>query len=158
MRRSSNSGGSPRIVSGLAENTNSIFGDGYNRARYSNPAIGRFLSEDPLGSAGSGPNLYEYAGDSPTNFVDLSGLDKNQGSSNSFAAMLGMMVFQMDSEGDAPNTGAIRPLGRWECASYRADKELSIASMKSGDSPDNPKVQAFLGNSISGVFNLFTSN
>jgi hypothetical protein len=58
----------------------------------------------------------------------------------------------------APNTGTIRPLSRLECASYRADKELSIASMTSGSSPDNPVVQAFLGNSISGVVNLFTTN
>jgi RHS repeat-associated protein len=46
----------------------------FYRARYYKPTTGRFLSEDPLGFAGSGPNLYEYAGDSPTNFVDPSGL------------------------------------------------------------------------------------
>ena len=33
------------------------------------------LSEDPLGFAGSGPNLYEYAYDSPLNFRDPLGLD-----------------------------------------------------------------------------------
>lgn len=60
--------------------------------------------------------------------------------------------------GTAPNTETIRPMSRLECASYRADKELSIASMTSGGSPDNPAVQAFLGNSISGVVNLFTTN
>ena len=32
------------------------------------------LSEDPIGFAGSGTNLYAYASDSPTNFVDPSGL------------------------------------------------------------------------------------
>ena len=45
-----------------------------------------------------------------------------------------------------------------ECASYRADKELSIASMTSGSSPDNPVVQVFLGNGFSGVVNLVTSD
>jgi len=53
-------------------------GDGlglyYYRARYYNPATGRFLSEDPLGFRGSGPNLYAYVGDSPTNATDPLGL------------------------------------------------------------------------------------
>jgi uncharacterized protein RhaS with RHS repeats len=44
------------------------------RARYYNPTTGRFLSEDPMGFAGSGPNLYEYAGDNPVSFNDPFGL------------------------------------------------------------------------------------
>jgi RHS repeat-associated protein len=47
----------------------------YNRARYYSPAQQRFISQDPLGFAGSGPNLYAYAGDSPTNFTDPRGLE-----------------------------------------------------------------------------------
>ena len=48
-----------------AESGNDYFG-----ARYYNPATGRFLSEDPLGFAGSGPNLYAYAGDDPIDLYD----------------------------------------------------------------------------------------
>jgi RHS repeat-associated protein len=49
----------------------------YYRARYYDSAVGRFISEDPLGfSAGDG-NLYRYVGNSPTNFIDPSGLDEN---------------------------------------------------------------------------------
>jgi hypothetical protein len=44
------------------------------RARYYNPSTGRFLSEDPLGFRGGGPNLYAYVGDSPLNFLDPFGL------------------------------------------------------------------------------------
>jgi uncharacterized protein RhaS with RHS repeats len=43
------------------------------RSRYYSPAIGRFISRDPAGLAG-GINLYAYAGDSPTNFTDPTGL------------------------------------------------------------------------------------
>jgi RHS repeat-associated protein len=45
----------------------------YYRARYYNPNTGRFLSEDPLGFAGSGTNFYAYVYNSPTNFRDPSG-------------------------------------------------------------------------------------
>ncbi len=48
----------------------------YYRARYYNPAMGRFLSEDPMGFAGSGPNLYAYAGGDPMDFNDPFGMDK----------------------------------------------------------------------------------
>jgi RHS repeat-associated protein len=54
----------------------------YYRARYYNPTTGRFISEDPSG-LGGGINLYAYAGGSPTNFTDPSGLkphDPNCGS------------------------------------------------------------------------------
>jgi len=34
----------------------------------------RFISQDPLGFSGSGPNLYAYVFESPTNLVDPFGL------------------------------------------------------------------------------------
>jgi len=46
----------------------------FYRARYYNPQTGRFISEDPLGFAGGGPNSYAYVFDSPTNLFDPSGL------------------------------------------------------------------------------------
>ena len=43
------------------------------RARYYDPALGRFLSEDPIGIA-DGLNLYAYAGNYPVNMWDPTGL------------------------------------------------------------------------------------
>ena len=48
----------------------------YYRVRYYNPAIGRFISEDPIGFLG-GINEYVYVDDDPMDFIDPFGLDKN---------------------------------------------------------------------------------
>jgi RHS repeat-associated protein len=45
----------------------------FYRARYYSPTLQRFISEDPIGFLGSGPNLYAYASNSPTNFGDPGG-------------------------------------------------------------------------------------
>ena len=44
--------------------------------RWYSAAEGRFLSPDPTGLAGGSTNLYEYAGNSPTTYIDPSGLDQ----------------------------------------------------------------------------------
>jgi len=49
----------------------------YYRARYYNPNLGRFISQDPIGVR-AGPNLYAYAVDAPTEFVDPRGTDKQK--------------------------------------------------------------------------------
>ena len=46
----------------------------YYRARYYDAAVGRFLSEDPIGFAAGDTNLSRYVGNSPINFTDSSGL------------------------------------------------------------------------------------
>ncbi|MDD5759859.1 MAG: hypothetical protein PHI06_12350, partial [Desulfobulbaceae bacterium] len=46
----------------------------YMRARYYDPQVGRFLSEDSLGFEGGDLNLYAYVGNSPIMGVDPSGL------------------------------------------------------------------------------------
>ena len=45
----------------------------YYRARYYDPSLGRFISRDPMGTAGSGVNLYVYCGDNPTDATDPTG-------------------------------------------------------------------------------------
>jgi hypothetical protein len=46
-----------------------------NGAREYNPATGRFNQPDPGGFATSGPNLYDYAANAPTNGTDPSGYE-----------------------------------------------------------------------------------
>jgi RHS repeat-associated protein len=48
-------------------------GQYYYRARYYDPADGRFISEDPIGFRGNDLNLSRYVGNSPTIFTDSSG-------------------------------------------------------------------------------------
>jgi RHS repeat-associated protein len=48
----------------------------YSRARYYSPAMGRFMSEDPLGFAGGDVNLYSYVGNAPLHATDPFGLSR----------------------------------------------------------------------------------
>lgn len=43
-------------------------------ARYYDPEVGRFLSEDPIGFEGGDVNLYNYTSGNPVNWVDPYGL------------------------------------------------------------------------------------
>ena len=49
----------------------------YYRARYYDPKIGRFISEDPIQWAG-GNNFYAYVENNPINFIDPEGLVKGE--------------------------------------------------------------------------------
>jgi RHS repeat-associated protein len=48
-------------------------GQYYYRARYYDAAVGRFISEDPIGFSSGDGNLSRYVSNSPVNFVDPSG-------------------------------------------------------------------------------------
>lgn len=55
----------------------------FYRARYYSPALGRFISEDPMGWVG-GINAYAYARDNPLTFRDPLGLCPRQSCTSSF--------------------------------------------------------------------------
>jgi RHS repeat-associated protein len=46
----------------------------YMRARYYDPSVGRFISEDPSGFGGGDVNLYAYCGNNPVLLIDPEGL------------------------------------------------------------------------------------
>jgi RHS repeat-associated protein len=54
----------------------------YMRNRYYSFGLQRFVSPDPSGFAGDGPNLFSYVGNSPTNLVDRLGLSGTSGGAN----------------------------------------------------------------------------
>ncbi|KPL08093.1 hypothetical protein AMJ86_01930 [bacterium SM23_57] len=45
----------------------------FMRARFYNPELGRFISEDPVGLTGGDTNFYAYVGNNPVNWFDPSG-------------------------------------------------------------------------------------
>jgi RHS repeat-associated protein len=49
-----------------------------NNARDYAPGLGRFISQDPIGSSGSGDNLYAYTSGDPVDGSDTSGLEEAQ--------------------------------------------------------------------------------
>ena len=48
----------------------SVTGLYYARARWYNPAVGQFTSQDPTGFAAGDANLYRYVGDNPATMTD----------------------------------------------------------------------------------------
>jgi len=80
----------------------------YYRARYYDPALGRFTSED-MERFDAGPNFYPYVLNSPTNWVDPMGLDVTiklypspQGSPNPYGH-IGIGVNTPQTEGFYPD-------------------------------------------------------
>ena len=45
----------------------------YMRARYYDPSVGRFVSEDPLGFGGGDVNLFAYVRNNPVNSIRSAG-------------------------------------------------------------------------------------
>lgn len=65
------SGSNHRFCGGLGHTTDSDTGLIYMRARYYDPAVGRFISEDPRKD---GPNWFVYCRDNPVSLTDSTGM------------------------------------------------------------------------------------
>ncbi len=97
-----------------------------------------------MGFAGSGPNLYAYAGDDPINFADPSGLDKKPSCNSSSLFSLPVVYAQEEeSEEDgleATNGAALEPLSPGESV---IPEPWSI--LNPGPLGDSPAAQSFAG-------------
>jgi RHS repeat-associated protein len=72
----------------------------YNRARYYDAAIGRFVSEDPIGFGGSDVNLYRYVSNRPLSATDPSGLSAKSTDSTGSGTPLPRPIFGGDLGAD----------------------------------------------------------
>lgn len=64
----------------------------YMKARYYDPGVGRFISEDPLGFEGGDFNLYQYAHANPVIFMDPLGLCRTHSTIDPHYASLSSMM------------------------------------------------------------------
>ncbi|HEX3659210.1 MAG TPA: RHS repeat-associated core domain-containing protein, partial [Pirellulales bacterium] len=82
------------------------------QSRIYNPSTGEFISQDPTGFSGSADgNLYEYAGNSPIDMVDPSGMSQaDPTSSLNFSTPLSSLIAN-DANGDGIDDNTGQPVG-----------------------------------------------
>ena len=106
----------------------------YRCARYYDPTIGRFISEDPLGFDGGDVNYYAYVHNNPINLWDAFGLSSlvfNRGNGT---------ITVIDGNGNvvgtypAANNAQTGSRGPWDPGTY----DYSYHTTHPNDSPDSP--------------------
>jgi RHS repeat-associated protein len=107
----------------------------YMKARYYDPAVGRFISEDPIGFAGGDVNVMAYVGNNPVNGIDPSGLCNLSGVAEGVGLVIvgGTIVYV--AVGSAPVTLVV---GTTTGAAMGADGVIKIilsALNANGDAP-----------------------
>jgi RHS repeat-associated protein len=90
----------------------------YNRARYYDPSIGRWISQDPLGFEAGDSNLYRYVNNRPTATTDASGLQAATPTPTPTP-----MFLEKKSSALTGNNGAFLLWARFELSS-KSDKNL----------------------------------
>ena len=118
----------------------------FYRARYYNPQLQRFISEDPLGFSGGDANLYGYVGNGPANFRDASGMNRG-----CFTTACGGVPDSSPLKGRKPPRRRGLPPG-W----YRCDVNgVRVAGGEFGCDGRGHIYPAPLGNLSDPIFNAF---
>ncbi|PKN37549.1 MAG: hypothetical protein CVU62_07390 [Deltaproteobacteria bacterium HGW-Deltaproteobacteria-2] len=96
----------------------------YMKARYYDPTVGRFISEDPVGFGGGDTNLMAYVGNNPVTGIDPSGLYEDHNKKFYFPG------YDFDKQ-DHGLTAPYLPLSLWLHFQSRADamQEVNYAIM-----------------------------
>jgi RHS repeat-associated protein len=120
----------------------------YMRARYYDPAVRRFISEDPIGFEGGDLNLYAYVGNNPAMLVDPGGnlaffwhfwitlvaaLNSDNPNYNSLGSALKLAWNTMGEDGSAfshePNQTRVHAMGgRLPNGEYQTRSEAIVAA------------------------------
>ena len=97
----------------------------YMRARYYDPGVGRFISEDPIGFAGGDVNLFAYVKDDPVSFIDPWGLFKIKICLDTNTLQLldddGKSIFDAHAIHGCPNVTPT-PSGSYKLGAWEKDK------------------------------------
>ena len=104
------------------------------RARYYDPVMGRFVSEDPIGFT-TGPNLYSYVRNNPTNRNDPSGLLSIDDIQDSLFGPSRPTMRCIRAQGTAAGLGVLVMTGQMGRNGDKAGHCLAMCYLRSGCGP-----------------------
>jgi uncharacterized protein RhaS with RHS repeats len=151
------------------------FGLGKKSAKNYVPALGRFLSSDPIGFGGGDTNLYRYVGNNPIRYNDPSGLkyrtckrklngapgmagpfyheyiDFDSGSDYSFAPADGEGLFNSTSQNKSENPGN-DSCGEWskDSSNDKMIRDKARQNMTKDYNLNSYNCQDFVGDTLNG--------
>jgi RHS repeat-associated protein len=118
----------------------------FMRARYYDPAIGRFMSEDPVWSV----NLYPYSNNNPLNNIDPSGLITQSDIQNMNFETLDKFIKNLKKKGKIQSSDKLNQYQRWAQEEYnlrigRQEAEQELLRMQKAESERIGKLRSASG-------------